>query len=89
MAPESYIPSGLFSPSGDPEFRQSPTAIISGKVTKTYEDPVQCGFDEEDTLLSMEVDGGEFDIVLHEKRNISVGNIVKGVFWVQGWPKGE
>lgn len=32
MAAESYIPCGTFSPTNDPDFVESPTALISGTV---------------------------------------------------------
>ena len=66
MAPESVIPAGLFSASGDDDFVQSPRIILNGKVVKTYEDSTQFGFEDSDILYSLSCLGNEYDVVLHE-----------------------
>ena len=91
MAPESVIPAGLFSASGDADFVQSPHIILNGKVVKTYEDSTQLGFDESDILYTLSCLGNEYDAVLHSEFSDDVqmkeGNIVSCVYRVQGWPK--
>lgn len=87
---ESVIPVGLFSASGDENFVQTPHIIMNGKVSETYEDPVQFGFEESDILYSFSCLGNEYDAVIHsefsDNLRIEEGNIVSCVYRVQGWP---
>ena len=91
IAPESVIPAGLFSASGDADFVQSPHIILSGRVVRIYEDSAQFGFDESDILCTLSCLGNEYDAVMHScfLRDVRIkeGNIVSCVYWVQGWPK--
>ena len=91
MAPESVIPAGVFSVSGDADSEQSAYIILNGKVVKTYEDSAQFGFDEADILYTLSCLGNEYDAVLHSEFSYDVqmkeGNIVSCVYLVQGWPK--
>lgn len=91
MAPESVIPAGVFSVSGDADSEQSAYIILNGKVVKTYEDSAQFGFDEADILYTLSCLGNEYDAVLHSEFSDDVqmkeGNIVSCVYLVQGWPK--
>lgn len=79
---ESFISSGLFE--------QTPTVVISGTVTETYGDSVEYGFEEGDTLLTINCLGNSFDLVIHEEHTPGekpqIGDNVSGEFWVQGWP---
>ena len=79
---ESLISSGLFE--------QTPTVEISGTVTETYNDPVEYGFEEGDTLLTISCLGNSFDLIVHEEfapaEKPQIGKVISGEFWVQGWP---
>ena len=90
LAAESVIPAGLFSPKEDKDFIPAPRIILSGRVTETFEDPLQYGFREGDILFLLSCLGNEFSVVLNAEiadgLKIKKGNIVSGVFWVQGWP---
>jgi hypothetical protein len=91
MAPESVIPAGVLSASGDADSEQSAYIILSGKVVEIYEDSAQLGFDESDILYTLSCLGNEYDAVLHSEFSDDVqmkeGNIVSCVYRVQGWPK--
>ena len=90
LAPESVIPAGLFSASGDAGFVQSANIILSGKVLRVYADSALFGFDESDVLYSLSCLGNEYDAVMHSEFSDNVrieeGNIVSCVYRVQGWP---
>ncbi len=92
-AAQSIIPIGLFPSSADKEFEPSPLIYLNGRVTDIFETPEQIGFDESDILFSLDCLGNEFDCVLRngqdENIKIQQGNIVGGVFYVQGWPADE
>lgn len=91
MAAESIIPAGLFATSDSKGFAPSPQIIMSGRVTKTYDNAVRYGFDEGDVLFSISCLGSEYDAVLHPEfadgAEIKIGCIVSCIYWVQGWPK--
>ncbi len=91
MAAESIIPAGLFSSAEGKGFAPSPQIIMSGRVTKTYGNAVQYGFDEGDVLFSISCLGSEYDAVLHPEfadgAEIKIGCIVSCIYWVQGWLK--
>lgn len=93
LAPESFIPSGTFSVGGDPGFEETATAVVTGKITETYGDPEELGFDAGDTVFTLTCLGYELDAVVHSEDAPPVrpaeGNTVSGVFWIQGWPKEE
>ena len=64
-----------------------------GRVTETYNNPTDYGFNEEDILFSVTCLGSEYDAVLPaggaDAVTIEQGNIVAGTYWVQGWPAEE
>ena len=90
MAPEAVIPSGLLPLPADSNFTPSPYVIMSGKVTKTYEDPTQYGFDEGDLIYSFSCFGNIYDAYLYEYfvYNVSVheGDIIHCMYCVHGRP---
>ena len=85
LAPESVIPIGLFSP---PE---NARILLNGVVARTYPDPADYGFEEDDILLTISCLGNRYDIVLPaafaDGVTIYEGNTVSCVYWVQGWPE--
>lgn len=93
MAAESIIPMGLFPVDDNKQFEPSGFILLHGKVTETYNNPAQFGFKENDTLFTLTCLGNEYDCMLNgeqfKKIKIEQGNIVGGVFYVQGWPAEE
>ena len=93
LASESVISAGLFSARAENDFVPSPRIVLNGKVVKTYDDPTQYGFDEDEILYSLSCLGNEYDVVLHaeyaENINLMEGNIVSCIYRVQGWPREE
>ena len=91
LAAESFVPAGLFSPSDDENFVQTARAIIHGKVVETYDDPAEFGFDSGDTIFTLTCLGCEFDAVIPNEAadipKLEIGNIITGIYWIQGWPK--
>lgn len=90
LGAESVIPAGLFPVNDDKDFIPAPQIILNGRVTETFENPIQYGFSEGDILFSISCLGNEFNVVLKAEIAdgliIKKGNIVSGVYWVQGWP---
>lgn len=94
MAPESVIPAGLFPVKEEKDFVPTAQIILNGKVVKTYPDPTEFGFGENDLLFALSCLGNEYDAVLYsdlaeDEIVLEEGNIVSGVYWVQGWPSRE
>lgn len=91
MASESIIPSGLFSPDNDPQFVPKGQVIISGTVLGVSDDPEKYGFDMMDDFtwfrcMDLECYAAVYN---HQTKDcLEEGNIVSGLFWLQGWPKG-
>ena len=89
-AAEFFVPAGLFSPTGDENYIQTARAIIHGKVIETYDDPTKFGFDADYVIFTMTCLGYEFDVVIpngiSDIENVEVGNIISGIYWIQGWP---
>lgn len=86
LAPESFIPSGLFAPSMESIEPPNAYAVLTGKV-------IQCStFTNWNTGSKYEwalvhTLGGEFDVVIDPEilqTNIHTGNIITGSFWLSG-----
>ncbi len=83
---QSFIPSGLFSPSGEPVIPPEPHALIAGHVVEAGErrNSVTGG-----TFWWALVDsvGGTFDVVIDPvllDSAVRAGNVVSGWFWLSG-----
>lgn len=87
-APESFIPSGLFSsgPQRGSKVSNQPLAVISGRVldSKKIINPVT---DQQFYWAHVHIPGGEVDVVADPQvvqGRIGVNSIVKGTFWLSG-----
>ena len=93
MASESVIPIGLFPANDDKDFVKTARILLVGRVTETYNNPTDYGFNEGDVLFTVACLGNEYDAVLSGDISDTVaimpGNIVAGTYWVQGWPAEE
>lgn len=86
LAPESFIPSGLFLPPDQPDAAPEPMAVFAGRVRSRGEavndlTDAPFGWATVDTL------GGSFDVVLDPElmdAPPAVGSILAGTFWLSG-----
>ncbi len=81
MAPESIIPSGTFHPSGNPDYIQNESVIISGEVVK-YDDFIDV---DGDLCYKLKVKCLDYEfavIIASEQVNKApkIGNIIWGMF---------
>lgn len=84
MAAESYIPSGTFSPTNDPDFVETPTVLMGGTVVGVEEMQWQ---DERVIKIDLRFDGHIFRVIAQDgfgDLGIHVGNIISGFFHVLG-----
>jgi hypothetical protein len=82
----SFIPSGLFSPSGDPVIPPEPHALIAGHVVHAAERQNSVS-GEPFWWALVDTIGGTFDVVIDPAlldRPVQAGNIVSGWFWLSG-----
>lgn len=84
MAAESYIPSGTFSPTNDPDFVETPTVLMGGTVVDVEEMQWQ---DERVFKIDLRFDDHIFRVIAQDgfgDLGIHVGNIIRGSFHVLG-----
>ena len=82
----SVIPSGLFSPSGEPVIPPEPHALIAGHVMEAAERQNSVS-GEPFWWALVDTVGGTFDIVIDPALldgPVRAGNIVSGWFWLSG-----
>lgn len=82
----SVIPSGLFSPSGEPIIPPEPHALIAGHVVEAAERRNTVSGDPFWWAL-VDTIGGTFDVVIDPALlddDVSAGNVVSGWFWLSG-----
>ena len=94
FAAESLIPCGLFPADEDDakDFFPTTHVIVQARVTDVCEDPVSRGFDPGDAVATVTCLGYEFGMILPEdnvieKKPLTVGSIVSGLFYVWAWPE--
>ena len=86
MAPESFIPTGLFSDSGDSLTSPEAQAIFSGHVTAS---DVKSNRETNKEFYSLAVStfGGVYDVVISPDLVATapaVGTVIRGSFWLTG-----
>ena len=84
--PESLIPSGMFSPKPDPNFRKSNTALIHGRIVSLEDSATEGIF----KLMELECLGQIFDVIVEDHladifKDAQPGNIVCGRFFIEGY----
>lgn len=92
FAPEAYVPCGMFPPDGSASAEPAPIVLLNGRVTEIFPEPVSLGFAPDDILLGVCSLGYDYGVVLHggtADQPITIGNVLSGRFWLQGWPVNE
>ncbi|WP_459195654.1 hypothetical protein [Wukongibacter baidiensis] len=86
LAPEAFIPTGLFSSKGKDFNTSSAMALLSGHVIEMKE--LTNSYTEMKFIwIKLKTLGGEIDAVVDSeilKGNISIGGVVSGMFWLSG-----
>lgn len=83
IAPESFIPAGMFVEEGD---TPDPTAMFTGRVLEVKELASTLN-DEPFYWFRVKTFGGEYDVVASSdviEGELDVGGIISGVFWLYG-----
>lgn len=84
---ESLIPSGMINIAGDADFKESPTALMSGKVSYIF-DSAEYGVPDDTSLLNVDCLGMTWDVMVERSNTpcgeIEMGNVISGVFMFIG-----